>query len=76
MGQSRQRQWAIQLSLGVAVDRQGNVYVADTYNNRIQKFNSQGGFLDVWSNYSPGNGQFFQPQAWPWVAATSMWRIP
>ena len=28
---------------GVAVDSAGNVYVADRDNNRIQKFNSNGG---------------------------------
>ena len=26
--------------LGVTVDREGNLYVADTYNHRIQKFGS------------------------------------
>ena len=30
---------------GVAVDGSGNVYVADTSNNRIQKFNSSGVFV-------------------------------
>ncbi|QLH31923.1 MAG: hypothetical protein HWD62_05290 [Cyclobacteriaceae bacterium] len=30
--------------LGIATDNSGNVYVTDTNNNRIQKFNSSGGF--------------------------------
>jgi DNA-binding beta-propeller fold protein YncE len=30
---------------GISVDGNGNVYVADTGNNRIQKFTSQGVFL-------------------------------
>lgn len=33
---------------GVAVDSSGNVYVADTTNNRIQKFDSSGHFLLTW----------------------------
>ena len=30
---------------GVAVDTADNVYVADTYNHRIQKFDSEGNFI-------------------------------
>jgi tripartite motif-containing protein 71 len=33
---------------GVAVDRAGNVYVADSNNNRVQKFSSTGRFLTQW----------------------------
>jgi hypothetical protein len=33
---------------GVAVDSSGNVYVADTTNHRIQKFDSSGDFLLTW----------------------------
>jgi tripartite motif-containing protein 71 len=38
---------------GVAVDRDGNVYVADSSNGRIQKFNSDGQFLAKWSSPRP-----------------------
>jgi sugar lactone lactonase YvrE len=38
---------------GIAVDNTNNVYVADTYNDRVQKFSSVGGLLDVWP--IPGN---------------------
>jgi len=46
---------------GVAVDGNGNIYVADNNNNRIQKFNASGTF--VWTNGSQGsgNGQFQHP---------------
>src|SRR5690349_2893358 len=30
---------------GVAVDGSGNVYVADTFNHRVQKFNASGTYL-------------------------------
>ena len=30
---------------GIAVDQEGNVYVADTANNRIQVFSSNGTFI-------------------------------
>jgi DNA-binding beta-propeller fold protein YncE len=33
------------LPFGVAVDGAGNVYVADTFNNRIQKLSSNGEFI-------------------------------
>jgi uncharacterized protein (TIGR03663 family) len=37
---------------GVAVDAEGNLYVADTWNHRIQKFDANGKFLIAWG--SPG----------------------
>src|SRR3546814_13744877 len=41
-------------AFGVAVDASGNVYVADTYNNRIQKFDSSGAFIIEWGTYETG----------------------
>ena len=32
----------------VAVDAEGNIYVADAYNHRIQKFSPEGEVLDKW----------------------------
>ena len=48
---------------GIAVDSAGNVYVADTNNNRIQKFNSAGGIIATWGNSGSGSGQFSIPAA-------------
>src|SRR5207253_4074499 len=51
---------------GVAVDASGNVYVADTFNHRIQKFTGDGTFLAQWGAFGAGAGQFNQP----WTLAT------
>jgi sugar lactone lactonase YvrE len=36
---------------GIAVDKAGNVYVADTWNHRIQKFDNNGKFLAKWGSF-------------------------
>ena len=38
-----------------------DVYLADVYNNRIQKFTSDGSFLTEWGETGSGNGQFKLP---------------
>jgi streptogramin lyase len=47
--------------LGTATDPAGNVYVADTSNNRIQKFDASGAFLLSWGGPGAGPGQFNIP---------------
>ena len=46
---------------GVAVDPQGNVYVVDLGNYRIQKFTADGAFLTQWGSEGGGEGQFNAP---------------
>ncbi len=46
---------------GIEVDANGNVYVADTGNNRIQKFTSDGILLVKWGSSGTAPGQFNHP---------------
>ncbi len=46
---------------GIVVDAAGNVYVADTYNSRIQKFDSDGNYLGQWGSGGAVAGQFNRP---------------
>ncbi|MDP6314547.1 MAG: hypothetical protein QGF76_09755, partial [Arenicellales bacterium] len=46
---------------GIAFDGSGNVYVADTYNHRVQVFDSSGNFLRKWGSRGSANGQFRYP---------------
>jgi tripartite motif-containing protein 71 len=41
----------------IAVDAQGNVYVSDSYNHRVQKFDPNGKFLAKWGSKGADEGQ-------------------
>jgi DNA-binding beta-propeller fold protein YncE len=45
----------------LAVDTQGNVYVIDLKNFRVQKFDSNGNYLTQWGTEGDGEGQFTEP---------------
>jgi DNA-binding beta-propeller fold protein YncE len=45
----------------VAVDQSDNVYVADSGNQQIQKFNSNGGFITKWGTLGAGPSEFANP---------------
>jgi hypothetical protein len=47
----------------LAIDRQGNIYVADFSNHRVQKFDRQGKFLTKWGSQGEEPGQFNEPSA-------------
>jgi len=46
---------------GIAADGSGNIYVADTYNNRIQVFDNSGTFMKAWGQKGTGSGSFAAP---------------
>ena len=45
----------------LSVDNEGNVYVTDSGNARIQKFTSDGQFLETWGVRGTDNGEFEYP---------------
>jgi DNA-binding beta-propeller fold protein YncE len=45
----------------LAIDGFGNVYVADTNNHRIQKFDGNGGYITSWGSSGSGPGQLSSP---------------
>jgi sugar lactone lactonase YvrE len=47
---------------GVAVDAEGNLYVADTYNNRIEIFDADGQFVSTFGRNGDGPGYFSRPK--------------
>jgi len=47
--------------MGIAVDAEGYVYVADMENARIQKFTSEGAFVTAWGSLGNGEGEFGDP---------------
>ncbi len=49
--------WVYSFS-GVAVDTDGNIYVADSNNNRVQKLDPHGQFITKWGSYGANIGQF------------------
>jgi DNA-binding beta-propeller fold protein YncE len=46
----------------VAVDSDGNLYVADTLNNRIQIFDADGNFISMFGKPGDGPGYFSRPK--------------
>ena len=47
---------------GVAVDQDGNVYVTDTMNNRVEIFDADGNFLSTFGKAGDGPGYFARPK--------------
>jgi sugar lactone lactonase YvrE len=47
----------------IAVDREGNVYVLDSGNHRIQEFDAEGHYLASFGRHGQGPGEFQYPQS-------------
>src|SRR6266516_5753428 len=43
---------------GIGVDVLGHIYVVDSGNERIEKFDSNGTFITTWGSLGVANGQF------------------
>jgi tripartite motif-containing protein 71 len=57
-GGSGKGEGQLELPHGVNIDSSGNVYVVDTNNFRVQKFDSNGKFIMAWGSEGEGDGQF------------------
>jgi sugar lactone lactonase YvrE len=56
-----------------AVVTPGFLYVADTNNSRIQKFDLAGNYISQWGSYGSGNGQFNYPENLAADASGNVW---
>lgn len=56
----------------VAIHPGGDVYVADTGNDRVQKFDAEGHFIAAWGEQGSDSGQFLSPYG---IAASSDGRV-
>ena len=50
------------LPSNVAVDKDGNVYVTDTFNNRVEIFDATGNFISTFGKAGDGPGYFQRPK--------------
>lgn len=67
---------------GAAVDKDGNLYVTDMLNNRIEVFDADGNFVRTWGKIGDAPGQFGRPKGIAvdsdghiWVADSALDRI-
>lgn len=66
---------------GIAIDSENNIYVVDSGNSQVKKFDSTGKFLLLWGSVGTGYGQFknptgiFSDQNYIYVADTGNARI-
>ena len=51
-----------QFPIGLAINSQGNIFVCDKDNHRIQIFDSEGNFISMFGSKGNGNGQFYSPR--------------
>jgi DNA-binding beta-propeller fold protein YncE len=58
---------------GIAADAQGNVWVVDTANNRVQKFDSTGKYLSKFGSGGTSDGQFKNPSGIAIDAQGDIW---
>jgi hypothetical protein len=60
---------------GIAVDREGRIYVADRQNNRIQVFTNAGEFIEEWPEVTNPAGIYMDEDENVWVVAATLNRL-
>jgi sugar lactone lactonase YvrE len=46
---------------GLAIDTNGYIYVSDSHNHRVQKFDANGSYINQWGSQGSANGKFGFP---------------
>jgi streptogramin lyase len=64
-----------QPDLGIVTDSEGNIWVADTENNRVEKFNKEGEYLSQFGKEGSGNGEFKAPKGLAIDASGNIWVV-
>jgi len=60
---------------GIAVDREGRIYVADRQNDRVQVFAAGGEFIEEWPNITNPAGLYMDEDENVWVVSATLNRI-
>jgi tripartite motif-containing protein 71 len=60
-GQQEAKKGTFSSPRDLAIDSEGNIYIADSRNHRIQKFNKEGVFVTTWGREGDDNGKFKEP---------------
>jgi sugar lactone lactonase YvrE len=60
---------------GIATDSEGNIWVVDTGNNRVEKFNEKGEYLFQFGEEGTGNGQFKGPKGIGIDSENNIWVV-
>jgi len=63
MWPTMQQSWYFYSPMGIAVDKDGNVYVAESWGNRIQVFTADGQLITKWGSQGSDDGQVNNPRA-------------
>jgi tripartite motif-containing protein 71 len=58
---------------GMAIDAQGDLWVADSNDNRVEEFSAQGAYLRQFGTKGSGNGQLSRPTAVAIAANGDLW---
>ena len=61
------------IAQALAIDSSNNIFVADTYNNRVEEFNSSGAYIRQFGTAGSGNGQFLSPKGTAVDASGNVW---
>lgn len=57
-----QQPWYFHEVIGIAISKQGNVYVADQYGDCVRKYTLDGYFVSKWGKNGSGDGEFNGPK--------------